>query len=195
MDLTTRNFQPAEAPLLKVGDLARRTGKTVRAIHLYEEMGLLTPSSRTSGGFRLYDSAAVDRMKWIDLLHTAGFSLQEMREVLRSWWDAELGPAAMERLRSLFEAKLAGTREAIERHQRLERELVDGLEYLQTCRDCGVQETAIGCVHCGIDHGMSSEPALVAGITSRPERSARPKSRRSAFVPLQEVDRPRERGA
>jgi hypothetical protein len=124
-------------------------------------------------------------MKWIDLLHTAGFSLQEMREVLRSWWDADLGPAAMERLRALFEAKLAETRDAIQRQQRLERELVDGLEYLQTCRSCGVQETAVGCVHCGID----------AGIKSRPERTSRPRSRRSAFVPLQDVDRPRERGA
>jgi len=180
--------------LLRIGDLARRTGKTVRAIHLYEEIGLLAPSTRSSGGFRLYDAAAVDRVKWIDLLHTAGFSLQEMREVLRSWWDADLGPTAMERLRGLFEAKLAETREAIHRHQRLERELLDGLAYLQTCRQCGVQETAVGCVHCGVDHGMDDEPALVAGIKSRPERSARPTSRRSAFVPLIDVDRPRERG-
>jgi DNA-binding transcriptional MerR regulator len=177
--------------LLRVGDLARLTGKTVRAIHLYEEIGLLVPSTRSSGGFRLYDSAAIDRVKWIDLLHTAGFSLQEMREVLRSWWDADLGPQAMERLRALFEAKLAETREAIHRHQRLEHELLDGLAYLQTCRSCGVQETAVGCVRCEADHGMRDEPALVAGIKSRPERSARPTSRRSSFVPLHEVDRPR----
>ncbi len=182
---------PGRPQLLRVGDLAKLTGKTVRAIHLYEEIGLLTPSTRSSGGFRLYDSAAVDRVKWIDLLHTAGFSLQEMREVLRSWWDADLGPTAMERLRALFEAKLAETREAIQRHQRLERELLDGLAYLQTCRQCGVQETAVGCVRCEADHGMREEPALVAGIKSRPERSARPTSRRSAFVPLHEVDRPR----
>jgi MerR family transcriptional regulator, copper efflux regulator len=188
----TKLMKPGDRPhLLRVGDLAKLTGKTVRAIHLYEEVGLLTPSTRTSGGFRLYDSGAVDRVRWIDLLHTAGFSLQEMGEVLRSWWDADLGPQAMERLRALFEAKLAETREAIHRQQRLERELLDGLAYLQTCRQCGVQETAVGCVHCGVDHGMSDEPALVAGIKSRPERSARPTSRRSAFVPLHEVDRPR----
>ena len=42
--------------LLRVGDLARQTGKTVRAIHLYEELGLLAPATRSSGGFRLYDS-------------------------------------------------------------------------------------------------------------------------------------------
>src|SRR5215831_7250413 len=132
--------------LLKVGDLARLSGKTVRAIHLYEEIGLLKPSTRSSGGFRLYDPTALDRIRWIELLHTAGFSLQEMSEVVRSWWQAELGPEAMERLRALFEQKLAETRETIERHQRLERELLDGLAYLQTCRSCDIQENAVGCV-------------------------------------------------
>src|SRR5215470_548703 len=118
---------------LRIGDLARRTGKTVRAIHLYEEMGLLEPATRSSGGFRLYDAAAVERLKWIDLLHTAGFSLHEMHDVLRAWWNAELGPEAMARLREIFERKLVETREAIQRHQQLERELIDGLAYLKAC--------------------------------------------------------------
>ncbi len=39
---------------LKVGELAKRTGKTVRAVHLYEELGLLAPAVRSKGGFRLY---------------------------------------------------------------------------------------------------------------------------------------------
>src|SRR5262245_53917628 len=121
---------------LRVGDLARRTGKTVRAIHLYEEMGLLLPATRSSGGFRLYDPSAVERVKWIEMLHTLGFSLHEMRDVLRDWWGAERGPQAMERLRVLFERKLAETREAIDRHQQLERELEQGLAYLKTCGCC-----------------------------------------------------------
>src|SRR4029450_5204151 len=94
------------AGMLRVGDLARLTGKTVRAIHLYEELGLLKPTTRSSGGFRLYESGAVDRVRWIDLLHGMGFSLQEMKDVLRACWGAELGPDAMNRLRSLFQTKL-----------------------------------------------------------------------------------------
>jgi DNA-binding transcriptional MerR regulator len=175
--------------LLKIGDLARMTGKTVRAIHLYEEIGLLKPSTRSSGGFRLYDPTALDRIRWIELLHTAGFSLQEMSEVVRSWWQAELGTEAMERLRALFEQKLAETRETIERQQRLERELLDGLAYLQTCRSCDIQENAVGCVHCELDHGMSNDPVLVAGIKTGPEHAPR-SSRRGAFVPLRQLERP-----
>jgi len=178
--------------LLRVGDLARQTGKTVRAIHLYEELGLLRPSTRSSGGFRLYEAKAVDRVRWIDLLHGMGFSLQEMRDVLRAWWGAELAPDAMGRLRALFETKLRQTREAIERHGQIESELVVGLAYLETCKVCSTHESVDGCVHCSHDHGMRDEPALLKGFMTAPqaESSARMHPRpaatgRSGLVPLE----------
>src|SRR5437867_6930893 len=118
--------------MIRVGDLARATGKTVRAIHLYEELGLLKPATRSSGGFRLYEGTAVDRVRWIDMLHGMGFSLHEMKDVLRAWWGASLGPDAMSRLRALFEIKLSETRETIERGRRTEAELRAGLAYLET---------------------------------------------------------------
>ena len=162
--------------LIRVGDLARLSGKTVRAIHLYEELELLKPATRTTGGFRLYDAGAVDRLRWIDLLHRLGFSLGEMRGLLHDWWGAGLGPEAMDRLRALFEKKLGETREAIRLHQRLEEELAAGLAYLQTCRACATPAAVAACAHCSQDHGMSGEPALVAGITSAPDtgRMTRP---------------------
>ncbi|TMQ72298.1 MAG: MerR family transcriptional regulator [Candidatus Eisenbacteria bacterium] len=160
------------AQLLRIGDLARQTGKTVRAIHLYEELGLLRPATRSSGGFRLYERSAVDRMRWIDLLHNMGFSLQEMAELLRSWWSTDLGPDAMERLRALFLRKREETRAALERYQQLERELTQGLAYLETCRECATPAASVkACVDCGQDHGMTHEPTLVAGITSDVDRT------------------------
>jgi len=170
--------------LLRVGDLARQTGKTVRAIHLYEELGLLKPASRSSGGFRLYDPAAVERVRWIDQLHDLGFSLQEMRELLRSWWSEQLGPDAMARLRELFERKLAETRDSIRRQQHLERELAEGLSYLETCRDCATPDAVTTCASCEQDHGMQHEPALVAGITRAPDAGRR----RRGFIRVEEIE-------
>jgi DNA-binding transcriptional MerR regulator len=173
--------------LFRVGDLARQTGKSVRAIHLYEELGLLQPVTRSRGGFRLYAPNAVQRVRWIDLLNAAGFSLHEMSELLRSWWSTDLGPEAMQRLRVLFERKLAETRSAIERHRRLEAELEEGLAYLATCRECATPQAPVkACAHCGQDHGMEGEPALVAGITAAPERSRR--GARAPFVRLEELE-------
>ena len=149
---------------LRVGDLARRSGKTVRAIHLYEELGLLEPAKRTSGGFRLYHAAAVERVRWIDLLNGLGLSLHQSCEVLDRWWKSDRGPDAMQELRELFTTKLDETRENLRRMQQLEQELVAGLEYLETCRVCGEPGAVDCCVHCTQDHGVGAEPMLVAGF-------------------------------
>ncbi len=174
--------------LLRIGDLSRQTGKTVRAIHLYEELGLLHPAARSSGGFRLYEPSAVERLRWIELLHGMGFSLQEMRELVRAWWGAGLGPEAMDQLRALFRRKLDETRESVRRQQQLERELADGLAYLEACRACATPApTAQGCVHCQQDHGMEQEPALLAGIkTTAPGPRAR--RARPAFVRVEDIE-------
>ena len=174
--------------LLRIGDLARETGKTVRAIHLYEELGLLHPATRSSGGFRLYQPSAVERMRWIDLLHGMGFSLQEMSQLLRSWWSTDLGPDAMESLRRLFQRKLEETRASLHRFRQLECELTEGLAYLETCRACATPDVPVrACVRCEQDHGMENEPALVAGITSTPERARR--GGRGGFVRMEELEK------
>lgn len=172
------------AQRIRVGDLARLTSKTVRAIHLYEELGLLRPVSRTSGGFRLYEAAAVDRVRWIDLLHGLGFSLNEMRELSHAWWGAGIGPEAMERLRALFQRKLEESRAAVERQQQLARELEQGLAWLEACRVCATPSSTVeACVGCRQDHGMNHEPALVAGLTSAPDALRHPRS----FVRLEDI--------
>lgn len=171
--------------LLRIGDLSRLSGKSVRAIHLYEEMGLLKPASRSSGGFRLYDASAVERLRWISLLHGLGFSLQEMRTLVRRWWDTELGTRAMEDLRAVFERKLGETREAIARHRELEQELMEGLAYLETCRACASPSEVAACEDCDQDHGMPRKPALVAGITSAPGIARRS---RPGFVRVEEIE-------
>lgn len=67
----------------KVGELAKRTGLSVRALHHYGEVGLLAPSGRTEGrGDRLYSEADVLRLQQIASLRSLGFSLDEIRGCL-----------------------------------------------------------------------------------------------------------------
>jgi DNA-binding transcriptional MerR regulator len=67
---------------MRVGELARRTGLTVRTLHHYDEIGLLAPSSRTASGHRLYDASDVERLQQIVSLRQLGFPLDEIRELL-----------------------------------------------------------------------------------------------------------------
>ncbi|MFP5392556.1 MAG: MerR family transcriptional regulator [Gammaproteobacteria bacterium] len=67
---------------LKIGELARRTGITIRALRHYDDIGLLSPSARTQGGFRLYDRADVARLYRIQALCRLNLPLAEIGRVL-----------------------------------------------------------------------------------------------------------------
>lgn len=66
----------------KVGELAKQTGLTVRTLHHYDEIGLLSPSHRTAAGHRLYVENDVARLQQIASLRNLGFPLEEIRDVL-----------------------------------------------------------------------------------------------------------------
>ena len=68
--------------LLRVGELARRAGLTVRTLHHYDEIGLLKPSLHTAAGHRLYTVAEVARLQQVLSLRQLGFSLEQVRECL-----------------------------------------------------------------------------------------------------------------
>src|SRR6516162_5015157 len=67
---------------LKVGELAKRTGLTIRALHHYDEIGLLKPSLHTEAGHRLYTTADIARLQQVLSLSQLGFSLEEVRDCL-----------------------------------------------------------------------------------------------------------------
>ncbi len=67
----------------KVGELAERTGLTVRTLHHYDAIGLLSPSMRTGSGHRLYDEADVRRLHRIVALRSLGLGLDEIGACLR----------------------------------------------------------------------------------------------------------------
>lgn len=67
---------------LKVGDLARATGLTVRTLHHYDEIGLLKPSGRSDAGYRLYAEADVARLHAIQALRHLGLALAEIGPLL-----------------------------------------------------------------------------------------------------------------
>ncbi|HST60806.1 MAG TPA: MerR family transcriptional regulator [Longimicrobium sp.] len=66
----------------KVGELAKLTDMTVRTLHHYDEIGLLTPSQRTAAGHRLYTESDVARLQQVASLRSLGFPLDEIRDVL-----------------------------------------------------------------------------------------------------------------
>src|SRR2546422_6486609 len=67
---------------LKVGELARRTGLTIRTLHHYDDIGLLRPSLHTESGHRLYTADDVARLQQVLSLRQLGFGLEEVKDCL-----------------------------------------------------------------------------------------------------------------
>ncbi|MGB8360697.1 MAG: heavy metal-responsive transcriptional regulator [Acidimicrobiia bacterium] len=67
---------------MKIGQLARRTGISTKAIRYYEELGVLPEPERAPNGYRVYDPAAADRITFIQDAQSAGLSLMEIQAIL-----------------------------------------------------------------------------------------------------------------
>jgi MerR family copper efflux transcriptional regulator len=148
---------------LRIGDLARRAGKSARALRLYEDMGLLGKAVRSEGGQRLYDDEALIRLSWIDKLQLLGFSLHEIRDFLDDLHAAKVGPDAMAKVRSIFAAKLDEVRAQVRALESLAGELADGLKYLETCSTCEPSTLLGSCKVCDHQHPIEP-PSLITGI-------------------------------
>jgi DNA-binding transcriptional MerR regulator len=154
---------PTLAPM-RVGDLAKRTGKTVRALHLYEEHGLLAPAERSNGGYRLYNRESELRVRWIDKLQQMGFSLSDIKRIVHDVEQSRSAPDAMTGVKTLFRDKLEETREQLRRLTALEAELDASLNYLETCNTCDTEELLSACAACARHDCDSKAPDLVAGF-------------------------------
>jgi len=109
---------------MHIGELAERTGLSLRTIRHYDEVGLLPATARTDGGFRIYSEDDFERLMVIKQMKPLGFSLEEMAEIL----DILSRPAganeeAQARLAVLLE-KAVGQREKMARNLAQADELI-----------------------------------------------------------------------
>jgi MerR family transcriptional regulator, copper efflux regulator len=97
--------------LVQIGHVADRTGLSLRTIRFYEETGLVIPTARSEGGFRLYSESDVARLEVVKRMKPLGFSLEEMQELLTllAELDAATGDREhlVDRLRVFHEAATA----------------------------------------------------------------------------------------
>lgn len=157
------------ARTLRIGDLAKRSGKTQRALRLYEELGLLTPSERTSGGFRLYGVEAIARVEWIGKLQELGFTLEQIQHLVATISEERVPKEAMAQVRGLFLQKLDDVAAQIARLSQLQRELMSSLAYLESCGGCQThpedgRSGAACCTGCTTHHDEPA-PSLLAQTT------------------------------
>lgn len=89
--------------LKQIGEVAESIGLSLRTIRYYEEVGLVRPSARSQGGFRLYSDADVARLQLIKWMKPLDFTLEQMGEVLEALDELDDPAAAEDRRVALLE--------------------------------------------------------------------------------------------
>ncbi|KVU79700.1 MerR family transcriptional regulator [Burkholderia ubonensis] len=111
---------------LKVGELAKRSGLTVRTLHHYHAIGLLTPSARADNGYRLYDRDDIARLHQIQALRRFGLSLAEIGDYLNQP-GAPLVDLVAKQI-TLLDRQIEQSTQLRERLVRLHAQLAEGTE-------------------------------------------------------------------
>lgn len=128
----------APTPLLKIGEVCERVELSLRTVRYYEEVGLLTPSDRSPGGFRLYSEADVARLEVLKGMKPLGLTLEEIRELMEMLDQASTGdqlpPEQADQLAAGLtgyaqraEARISQLEGHVSEVQRLRRRMLDAL--------------------------------------------------------------------
>lgn len=131
-------LRPAKG--IQRAELARRTGSNLETVRYYEKVGLLPPPPRTASGYRSYDDTHERRLGFVQRARELGFSLEEIRALLRLA-DQREQPCA--EARGLAATHLADVRAKIADLKRMEHVLKDVVAQCGdgTRPDCPLIET------------------------------------------------------
>lgn len=105
-----------------IGDIARLSDISPATIRYYEEIGVLTAPRRSQSGYRHYSETALEELRFIKKGQGLGFSLEEIREILRI---SRAGEAPCSHVLELAERNLAATEERIRHLQAFRNRLAD----------------------------------------------------------------------
>jgi DNA-binding transcriptional MerR regulator len=67
---------------MRIGELAELAGISTKTVRYYEQIGILTPPSRTPSGYRTYDATALNRLRFVRAAQTLGLKLGEIRQII-----------------------------------------------------------------------------------------------------------------
>lgn len=113
MALGAATRRAAEGETIRIGELARRTGLTVRTIRYYEELGLLESVKRVENGVRVYTHDDERRLRFVQRLKVLGLTLQEMLELETLYRKERTNRAVLPKLIEMLDRHLTQTDERV----------------------------------------------------------------------------------
>ena len=152
-DLADSSPQRPPEATLSTGDLARRTGTTLRTVRFYEEAGMLKPAAVGKGGRRLYTERDLEKLALIADLRELDLSLEEIKGLLQMRAGCGDAPELAARFEKALADQLERTQRRLEALQRLGAEFAAALRALGSCRSCAEPLEVHACSRCSVTSG------------------------------------------
>ena len=152
--------------LLKIGELAKRTGTTLRTIRYYEQLGLVNHSARTKGGFHLYFSDECHKIEFIKKLQLLGTPLVEIRRLLERRREGESGAGTAPEIIEILSRRLEEIETRVDVYRQIRDAIHQTLGILEVCKECPLKPSKEVCCRCDAVTSMKEVPlpmqALIA---------------------------------
>jgi len=130
-----------EPELLKIGELARRTGSPVETIRYYEREALLPVPARSTGNYRLYGAGHIERLQFIRHCRSLDMTIGEIRQLLSLRDEPE---ESCEAVNALLDKHIEHAARRIEELQALQKQLKElrgRCRIAQTTKDCEILQS------------------------------------------------------
>ena len=133
---------------MRIGKLAERAGTTTRTVRFYEEMGLIKPCHRTSGGFRCYNDQQLRELQMIMSLKELGFDLDQVSQILKKRGAHPTGGNLAQDMLQDMHGRLEELNDQIESLDRMRDKLVGTIDSLCECLPCQIRLDERLCEDC-----------------------------------------------
>jgi MerR family Zn(II)-responsive transcriptional regulator of zntA len=162
----------ADNNLMRIGDLAKRAGTTMRTIRYYEERGLIEPARRSKGGFRLYHEEELPRLRLIRSLQVLDVPLAQVKAFFdqrrRGRAAAEIAPA----LQGVLQEHLRDMERRIAEYRAMQDSVRETIDILNSCRLCSHEPGPDVCPQCPVLAGRASVPLHMQAVVEAGRRGA-----------------------
>jgi DNA-binding transcriptional MerR regulator len=143
--------------MMLIGDLAERAGVSTRTIRYYEELGMIQPEARTSGGFRRYADEQLRRLDIISNLKVLGFELERISQLFTLHHSKETRGD----LATAMIGLLDGQQLEIDQYMAMKAGNAKGIEILRDCLSCSIAVFERDCHNCDVYRRHEVVPDLV----------------------------------
>lgn len=159
---------------MRIGDLARKAGTTMRTIRYYEQLGLIAPVARTRGGFRLYEEDELRKLRLIKNLQLVETPLAQVRAFFDQRKRGRIASEIATGLSTLLEHQLREVEQRIAQFRAMETSLRETIEILRCCAECSLEPGPEVCPRCPVITSRSEIPLHMQAIIELAQRADQP---------------------